>query len=201
MSQTLISKAVLQRLSLYLAYLKSLPYPLPDNISATAIASSLGLGDVQVRKDLSVVAGGRPRIGHKVDELIYGIEEALGFHRIDKAVIIGAGRLGRALLEYGGFSEYGIEISAAFDSDASKCIGVVLPMEKLPLFVEREKITIGIITVPASSAQGVLEGLYETGIKRVINFAPLHLSVPEGMSVHNENIAASLSLYSKHTEI
>ena len=115
-----ISKATLKRLPTYLAYLKSLPEGSSVNISATALAAGLHMGEVQVRKDLALVSsGGRPKIGYNRAALIADIEQFLGYGNTNDAVLIGAGKLGRALLGYSGFAEYGLNIVAAFDSDAS----------------------------------------------------------------------------------
>ena len=110
-----ISKATLKRLPTYLSYLKSMPADAPANISATALAAGLSMGEVQVRKDLALVSdGGRPKIGYNRERLIADIEEFLGYGDTNDAVLIGAGKLGRALLGYSGFAEYGLNIVAAF---------------------------------------------------------------------------------------
>ena len=94
-----ISKAVLKRLPGYLAYLKALPEDAPANISATALAAALNMGEVQVRKDLAMVSdGGRPKVGYQRESLIADIESFLGYNNTTDAVLIGAGKLGRALL-------------------------------------------------------------------------------------------------------
>lgn len=112
-----ISKSVLKRLPSYLTYLKSLPADGPANISATALAAALSMGEVQVRKDLALVSdGGRPKVGYMRESLISDIEQFLGYDNTTEAVLIGAGKLGRALLGYSGFAEYGLEIAAAFDT-------------------------------------------------------------------------------------
>ena len=108
-----ISKSVLKRLPGYLAYLKNMPQDAPPHISATALANALGMGEVQVRKDLAMVSdGGRPKIGYLRQRLIDDIEQFLGYDNTTDAVLIGAGRLGCALLGYEGFSEYGLNILA-----------------------------------------------------------------------------------------
>ena len=113
-----ISKATLKRLPTYLAYLKSLPEGSSVNISATALAAGLHMGEVQVRKDLALVSsGGRPKIGYNRAALIADIEQFLGYGNTNDAVLIGAGKLGRALLGYSGFAEYGLNIVAAFDEN------------------------------------------------------------------------------------
>ena len=199
-----ISKATLKRLPTYLSYLKALPEDTSANISATALAAGLHMGEVQVRKDLALVSdGGRPKIGYNREHLIADIENFLGYGNSNDAVLIGAGKLGRALLGYSGFSEYGLNIVAAFDSDASVA-GTdasgkpVLPLSALEDLCSRRKILIGILTVPAAAAQGVCDLLIRNGIKAIWNFAPTVLRVPEGILVQNENMASSLALLCNH---
>lgn len=199
-----ISKSVLKRLPVYLSYLKALPEDAPDRISATTIAAALNMGEVQVRKDLAMVSdSGRPKVGYPRSSLTTDIEQFLGYDNTNNAVLIGAGKLGRALLGYTGFSEYGLNIVAAFDADPAQA-GTdpsgrpVLPVEELAALCARRNILIGIITVPAPHAQEVCDRLIANGIKAIWNFAPAHLDVPEGILVHNENMAASLAILSKH---
>ena len=199
-----ISKATLKRLPTYLSYLKSMPADAPANISATALAAGLSMGEVQVRKDLALVSdGGRPQIGYNRERLIADIEDFLGYGDTNDAVLIGAGKLGRALLGYSGFAEYGLNIVAAFDSNDA-IIGTsnrgkpIMHLSRLAETCRRFKVKIGIITVPAEHAQAVCDLLIENGIMAIWNFAPKHLSVPDHILVQNENMAASLALLSKH---
>ena len=116
-----IPKATLGRIPLYIQYLKDLPADSDATISAPKIARGLLLGEVQVRKDLaSVSSSGKPKIGYNIFELIKQIEEVLGYNNVNNAIIIGAGKLGCALLGYEGFSHSGLNILAAFDTDTSK---------------------------------------------------------------------------------
>ena len=186
---------VIKRLSVYLQFLRQLP-PETTAISATTIAKNIGYGDVQVRKDLASVSGeGKPRTGYEVAGLKTALENYLGFNSPKKAVIVGAGKLGTALLEYEEFAHWGLEIAAAFDIDESKCTGSkpVYNISRFKEFCEKESIKIGIITVPASAAQQVCDLICETPIKAVWSFAPTHLNVPEGVTVQYENMAASLA--------
>lgn len=199
-----ISRATLKRLPTYLSYLKALPSEASANISATALAAGLHMGEVQVRKDLALVSdGGRPKIGYNRKHLIADIENFLGYGNSNDAVLIGAGKLGRALLGYGGFAEYGLNIVAAFDANDT-LIGTtnggkpIMHLSRLGEVCQRYKIKIGIITVPAEYAQGVCDLLIENGILAIWNFAPKHLNVPDGILVQNENMAASLALLCKH---
>ena len=110
-----ISQAMLRRLPLYLNVLRSRPASLPT-ISATALAAELGLGEVLVRKDLALICGkGRPRIGYSVQDLTAAITTFLRYDAIDEAVIVGAGKLGRALLAFDGYNEFGLNVRTAFD--------------------------------------------------------------------------------------
>ncbi|OPZ88228.1 MAG: Redox-sensing transcriptional repressor Rex [Firmicutes bacterium ADurb.Bin419] len=204
MSERGISKQALLRLPLYLSYLKSLPEQGVVNISATMIASALELNDVQVRKDLaSVSKGGRPKLGYVTEDLIRDIESYLGYDDTNDAIIVGAGRLGGALLSYEGFKEYGLNIVGAFDTDESKvgteiCGKMIFPYSRIKELCERMKIRIAIITVPASAAQKVCDILVDSGILAIWNFAPVHLKVPDRILVQQENMAASLAVLSAH---
>lgn len=197
-----ISKHTLQRLPMYLSYIKGLPEDAPKNISATTIAEALQLNDVQVRKDLaSVSSSGKPKVGYNVKDLIAELEAFLGYNDIDNAVIVGAGSLGKALLNYSGFKAYGLNIIAAFDlcEEPTEFQGkTVFPIAQLESFCRKVNVHIGIITVPASSAQEICDLLVNSGIRAIWNFAPVHLVVPDGILVQNENMASSLALLSNH---
>ena len=205
MEQKKISKSVLKRLPGYLAYLKSMPENSPPHISATALAGALGMGEVQVRKDLAMVSdGGRPKIGYLRESLIDDIEQFLGYDNTTDAVLIGAGKLGQALMAYKGFEDYGLNILAAFDRntvDSRTVEGTaVYNISKLEQFCRANKVLMGIITVPAEAAQGVADLLIAGGIKAIWNFAPTHLDVPAGILVQNENMATSLAVLSVHLQ-
>ena len=200
-----ISKAVLKRLPGYLSYLKSLNETNSQYISATALANALGMGEVQVRKDLAAVSdGGRPKIGYLRESLIEDIEQFLGYDNTTDAVLIGAGKLGQALLGYSGFDAYGLNILAAFDvapaAENTEDGKPILPMEKLECFCKTNKVLMGIITVPAKYAQEVCNQLIACGIKAIWNFAPTHLEVPKNILVQNENMATSLAVLSMHLQ-
>lgn len=205
MEQKKISKSVLKRLPGYLAYLKNMPENSPPHISATALAAALGMGEVQVRKDLAMVSdGGRPKIGYLREALIDDIEQFLGYDNTTDAVLIGAGKLGQALMAYKGFEEYGLNILASFDRNTVEKRYVentpVYNVSKLEQFCRTHKVLMGIITVPAESAQEVADLLIACGIKAIWNFAPTHLDVPAGTLVQNENMATSLAVLSVHLQ-
>ena len=198
-----ISKSVLKRLPGYLSYLKSLPEGTATYISATALANALGMGEVQVRKDLAMVSdGGRPKIGYLRERLMEDISQFLGYDNTTDAILVGAGKLGRALLGYSGFEEYGLNILAAFDktpvAEASEEGRPIYHIDQLDSFCRTNKVLMGIITVPAKYAQQVCDKMINCGIKAIWNFAPVHLDVPQGILVQNQNMATSLAVLSVH---
>lgn len=198
MNGSSIRKATLGRLPQYLQFLKTLPSEREGTISATTIAKELSLGEVQVRKDLaSVGGGGKPRVGYKIDELIRDIEGKLGREKATNAVLVGAGRLGRALLEYSEFEKFGVKIAAAFDRCEQEIAAgetkKILPVAELGIFCKKNDVEIGIITVGRNSAQRVCDKLIESGVKAIWNFAQCELKVPDGVIVKQENLALSLA--------
>jgi len=200
-----ISKSVLKRLPGYLSYLQSLPEDSSPYISATALANALGMGDVQVRKDLAMVSdGGRPKIGYLRESLIEDISQFLGYDNTTDAVLSGAGKLGQALCGYSGFSAYGLNILAAFDTkpsaETTREGTKIYPMDHLEHFCKANKVLMGIITVPVPYAQEVCDQLIECGVKAIWNFAPTHLDVPDHILVQNENMATSLAVLSMHLQ-
>lgn len=198
MDKTGISKATLGRLPHYLQLLRELSDDNVPSISATVIAKKLSLGEVQVRKDLSAVSGaGKPRIGYKTIDLIKSIEAYLGQGDMTNAVLVGAGKLGKALLEFDDFEDYGVKIIAAFDCNETairynRSIEI-LPMNDFDSFCKKNNVKIGIITVGAGSAQDVCNRMIESGIMAIWNFAPCNLEVPDGILIKQERLALSLA--------
>lgn len=193
----------LQRLPVYLNYLKSLSSD--GFISSGAIARALDMGEVLVRKDLAFTsAQGRTRVGYSRKELIAALEDYLGCNDKKRAVIFGAGELGQALLSYGGFSNYGIEIVAAFDSDGAK-IGTYVggkPVYDVNCVEEKLAsldIKLAVLCVPGRVAQNVADVIIKCGIKKILNFAPVLLHVPSGAIARNMDVAANLAILSSMT--
>lgn len=201
MQKAAVSKPTLGRLPGYLNFLNGLSPEKVPYISATTIAKELNLGEVQVRKDLAAVSGaGKPKLGYVTQELIERLEECLGHNDLTLAVLVGAGRLGRALLQYGGFERYGVKIAAAFDCDERvfdfESETKILPVSELNAFCVRQDIKLGVITVGAGAAQMVCDQLVKCGITAIWNFAPCKLSVPDGVLIQNEDLALSLAFLS-----
>ena len=202
MRQIEISRATMGRIPTYLKYLKDKALK-TENISATTLAKELGLGEVQVRKDLGAVSGaGRPKTGYNVSELIAVLEKFLAHDENSNVVIVGAGKLGRARLDYGGFRDYGLDIMAAFDKavdtpEKSNLGKPVYSMDMLDDFCKENNIRIGVIAVPAQSAQEVCNRFIKNGIKAIWCFAPCTLDVPDNIPVQYENMALSLAYLNK----
>lgn len=203
-----ITSQTLSRLPLYFNYLTSLPESRKSgHISATAIAEALGLNDVQVRKDLASVSnGGRPKVGYPTSELIGDIGKFLGFANHDGVIVVGMGNFGRAMLENRSFEDYGFDVVCGFDCD-EKIVGTeingkqIKAMAELDRYCRQNGIHIGIITVPEAAAQEVCDMMTGAGIRYILNFAPVHLSVPAGVTVHNENISLTLAMLSRKADI
>lgn len=197
MEQNKISKATLGRVPAYLGYLKSLDKSI-STISATSIAKNLGFGEVQVRKDLGAIsATGKPRVGYLRKELTERLEALLKAED-GNAVIVGAGRLGKALLDYNGFEKYGISILSAFDPkitepQLSKGGKPLFPLESLSSYCRENNIKLGVIAVPKEAAQEVCDLLCESGVKALWCFAPCRLYTPADVVVQYENLALSLA--------
>ena len=197
MEKNSVSKATLGRLPYYLQHLRTVFKNNDEYISSTSIARSLSLGEVQVRKDLNAVSGaGKPKVGYEVKELIKSIETTLGYDNHTNAVLVGAGQLGKALLNYEGFEEFGVRIMAGFDIKAKKQTSnqkQILPMEEFSKFCKENNIKIGIISVNKESSQQICDLMIENGISAIWNFSPFKLNVPEGILLQQENLALSLA--------
>ena len=197
-----VSRVLLKRLPHYLNYLKKLPED-TENISATKMAKALELGDVLVRKDLAKVSsGGRRKLGYVRNDLIADIEQYLDINSSTDAIVVGAGKLGQALLDYSGFEATGLHIVAGCDIAVPKKCSVggkkLFLMEKISSFCKENQIAIAIITVPAESAQSVCDTLVDCGIRAIWNFAPVDLAVPENVALRSVHLSDALMVLSYH---
>lgn len=194
-----IPQPSLNRMSQYHHYLMELQDQGIDRVSCSRIGADLNLVPVQVRKDLQYTGIiGKPKTGYVVAELILAIESFLGWNNVNEAFLVGVGNLGTALLGHERFTQFGLKIVAAFDTDPAK-IGkwihekAVLPLDKLADLAPRMSIHLGIITTPAHMAQAVADEMVRGGIKAIWNFAPVKLKVPEDIIVHNEDLYSTLA--------
>jgi redox-sensing transcriptional repressor len=173
-------------------------------VTSAEIADALDIDPTQVRKDLgSIGIVGMGRVGFETCEVCRSIRAALGFDREVDAVLIGAGRLGSAIMSYHGFSRYGLEIVAAFDNDKKlkgrKVAGrVIKPMQALRPFVDKNDVLLAIITTPATVSQNIADRLVDIGIKAIWNFSPTRLIVPPGVLVRDEHISLGFAEIAHH---
>jgi len=192
----------LRRIPYYHQILSDLEQKGEQFVSSKYLAHFFHVDDTQVRKDVSVIGyKGKPKSGYSVSGLKGAIGEFLGINTENTAILIGAGKLGSALIEYPGLSEYGLKLVAVFDSDPrkqEKIIGSfpVQPMENLKRVVQSFDVGIAIITVPKEAAQGVCDLVVEQNINAIWNFAPTQLSASAEVTIRNENMAVGLALLS-----
>jgi len=191
-----------KRMPAYLQLLRGLQAEGREHVSGTVLASVHHLEPVIVRKDLAMTgAVGTPRVGFHITGLIAAIERFLGWDNQSKAVLVGAGSLGTALLGYQGFQNFGFRFVGAFDHDP-KVIGTwihgrkVQPMDQLGPFVRRGEILLGVLAVPAEAAQATADLMVGAGIKGIWNFSPAKLQLPPDVATQKEDLAEGLAVLS-----
>jgi len=194
----LVPAAVVNRLSLYLRELRHLLRDGEETTSSSQLGQRLGFTDAQVRKDLAHFGHfGHPGIGYRCEELILAIRKILGTDREWKVGLVGVGNLGRALLGYRGFAQQGFRVVVALDADPS-IVGTTIEgvpvhdADRLSEVVKQFEIELAMIAVPAAKAQKVADQLVELGVVGIVNFAPVTLSVPEGVSKVGVDLAREL---------
>jgi redox-sensing transcriptional repressor len=197
-----ISDPTVRRLALYLGFLEQSAAQGVATISSAQLAQRGGTTPAQVRKDLSFFGSfGKRGLGYSVSELAGRIREILGLKRGHRVVVVGAGKMGGALLHYQGFREHGFDVSAIYDRDPRK-IGsrwnglIVRDIRHLEADLKREPTEIAILVTPAEVAQEVAERLVRAGVKAILNFAPVQLSLPHGIAVQTVNMALELETLS-----
>lgn len=192
-----VSNNMLDRMPIYLNYIKALPKS-TKYISATKIAGALGFGEVSVRKDLAKVCdGGRCKLGYPCDELIEDIEIFLGMKSSISAIVAGKGEMLQFLLSYDGMDASGVKIVAGFDVNCSKKRIVedkmIYPIHKIEDFCKDHPVQIGVLMVPMEQAQLVCNQMIAAGVEAIWNFTPMHLEVPDHVVVQNESFIASVT--------
>jgi redox-sensing transcriptional repressor len=161
------------------------------------LADAVGVTAAQVRKDFSNFGiRGNRRGGYQVDELITQIRKILGKDRVHDFILVGIGNLGKALLRYPGFEKGGIKIVAAFDIDPGKIENEmkipVFPLDEIEEYIQKQHVKFGIISVPDFAAQQVCQIMIKSGIKGILNFAPVRLKVPDDCVIRNLNLETEL---------
>jgi redox-sensing transcriptional repressor len=201
-----IPEATVARLPVYLQILTEQADVGIESISSEGLAELAGVNAAKVRKDLSYLGSyGTRGVGYEVDYLVYQIRRELGLDHDWPVVIVGAGNLGQALAGYGGFNERGFPVAGIVDIDADKVDTVVggtriRHLDDLPQIVASRNISIGVIATPPSAAQDAADRLVKAGVTSILNFAPVVLSVPVGITVRKVDLAVELQILSYHEQ-
>jgi redox-sensing transcriptional repressor len=197
-----ISESTVRRLALYLRYLEQSEGQGLATISSQDLAKRGGTTSAQVRKDLSFFGSfGKRGLGYSVAELGTKIRDILGLQRNYRVVLVGAGKIGGALVAYQGFRQRGFNVAAIYDRDPKK-IGarwnglVVRDIRHLESDLKKEPTDIAIVSTPAEAAQDVVDRLVKMGVKAILNFAPVQLNVPGDVTLKSVNMALELETLS-----
>jgi redox-sensing transcriptional repressor len=177
-----------------LARLRSIGF---TKVFSENLADATGVSSSQVRKDFSLFKiTGVKKGGYKIEELEERLNTILGKDEVENVVLVGYGNLGNALIKFKGFEKEQINIIAAFDSDEEKVKSakdvLVLPINELKAYVEKNNIKTGIIAVPEMAAQQIIDIMISAGIKGILNFSPIYLRTPEDFIITNVNLGAEL---------
>jgi redox-sensing transcriptional repressor len=197
-----IADSTVRRLSLYLRYLEEFEHRGQATVSSDALATRGGTTSAQVRKDLSFFGSfGKRGLGYPVGELARQLREILGLDRRYRLAVVGAGKIGSALVQYRGFRQRGFDIVALFDADPAKIgksfNGVeVRGIGELESVLTAAPVDMGVIVVPGEEAQAVANRLVAAGVKAILNFAPAQLALPDEVSLKNVNLALELEALS-----
>ena len=197
-----ISESTVRRLSLYLRFLEESEQQGHATISSEELARRGGTTSAQIRKDLSFFGSfGKRGLGYSVPELAHRIREILGLERAYRVILVGAGKIGGALVHYEGFRQRGFHVAAIYDRDPKK-IGsrwnglVVRDVKHIETDLKKEPSDIAIVVTPAAAAQDVVDRMVRAGVKAILNFAPVQLTVPRDVAVKTVNMALELETLS-----
>src|SRR6266550_4216683 len=201
-----IPEATVARLPVYLRALHALAERGVATVSSEELAAAAGVNSAKLRKDLSHLGSyGTRGVGYDVDYLVYQVSRELGLTQDWPVVIVGAGNLGRALANYGGFASRGFRIAAVLDADpavvGSEIAGhAVEAADQIEPVIARHQVSIGVIATPAGAAQGVCDRLVAAGVTSILNFAPVVLSVPVGVDVRKVDLSIELQILAFHAQ-
>lgn len=197
-----IADSTVRRLSLYLRFLEEFERQGTATVSSEALARRGGTTSAQVRKDLSFFGSfGKRGLGYSVPELAARLRDILGLKRTYRVIVIGAGKIGSALAQFGGFAERGFHVCGVYDSDPAK-VGAVWPgltisdVRQLARDLARTPADIAVLATPPDAAQAMADRLVAGGVQAILNFTPVQLSVPEEVAVKNVNMALELEALS-----
>jgi len=197
-----IADSTIRRLSLYLRFLEEFEQQGTETVSSEALAARGGTTSAQVRKALSFFGSfGKRGLGYSVPELLHRLREILGLGRRYRVAVVGAGKMGSALVQYHGFQQRGFDIVAIFDVDPGKIgrqwngltVQAVADLEKV---LRAHPVDIAVLVTPVDVAQGITDRLVTLGLKAILNFAPAQLAVPDDVVLKTVNLALELETLS-----
>lgn len=201
-----IPEATVARLPVYLRSLAELVDDKVSTVSSERLAEMAGVNAAKVRKDLSYLGSyGTRGVGYDVEYLLYQMSRELGLTHDWPVAIVGAGNLGSALANYGGFTQRGFPVAAMFDADPRKVGQVIHGVEvhhtdELEQLARELEVGIGVIATPAPAAQDVADRLVAAGVRSILNFAPAVISVPDDVSLRKVDLALELQILSFYQE-
>lgn len=198
MDKPLIPGKTIYRLSIYHRCLRRLEDNGIETVSSSALAKAAGVNPSQLRRDLGYLGTfGTRGLGYPVTELAEAIREVLGRENLQPVILVGVGNLGAALLRYDGFQKEGFEVVAAFDTvpEAVVLRGINVPVhhvDEMPAFIQKNRVRLAVLSVPAAHAQEVVNELVDAGIQGILSFSPTVLHVPESVTVNSVDLALEL---------
>lgn len=197
-SEARLPRASAGRLSLYLRTLDELLREGTTKVSSGQLGEALAISDAQVRKDLAYLGNlGQAGVGYPTKDLIATIRRTLGLDRSWAVALVGVGHLARALLRYRGFLQQGFRIVALFDADPGK-VGQraegleIHPPERMAEVIATTGAELGLLTVPSEAAQAMADALAAAGVRGLLNFAPVVLRLPAGVSLVSVDLSVQL---------
>ncbi|EFQ82245.1 redox-sensing transcriptional repressor rex [Aeromicrobium marinum DSM 15272] len=201
-----VPDATVARLPVYLRALNALAEAGTPTCSSVDLAAAAGVNPAKLRKDLSHLGSyGTRGVGYDVEHLRHEVARAIGQTQDWDVVIVGVGHLGTALSSYQGFSTRGIRIVALVDADPTR-IGTTVaglevePVDRLPAIVAERGIRIAVVATPGAAAQEVADVLVAAGVTSILNFAPAHLEVPNGVDVRKVDLSIELQILAYHQQ-
>ncbi|MDY0340989.1 MAG: redox-sensing transcriptional repressor Rex [Coriobacteriia bacterium] len=186
-----IPEGVIERLPAYLNILIQLRADSIRTVSSARLGDLTAVNPAQIRRDLTHFGSfGKRGVGYDIETLIERIQHILGADHAHRLALVGAGNLGSAIADYAGLRQHGFMVTAIFDIDTDKTgtrIGeiVVQPLEELETTLGTQDIRIGVVAVPPEAAQAVTDRLASAGVRVILNYTPVIVRVPEGVTLHN----------------